>query len=298
MHRGFFGTPWALALALSIVSVAVFAQRRPATEAEALIYIQSAFITQADPGVLSASVAVGPELQRALKLPAGSDGRKVYEAVVQLVGDQAFDVRRASREEIELYGARRGFDPRARHPLFALVAGNTRLLLQYDLQALQVAYIGQLGLIDPEPRAVPAPPPIPIVTASLAAKPGAKPVNLAWTAQFEFGSSKLTLHSQVLLETAVLPNLKQARDLRLLNVSGHADRIGSAHYNQQLSEKRAEALKAWLVERGVDAEKIETFGYGKTLPVKSCREEKGQALVECLAPNRRVVIEVQAAATP
>ena len=289
---------WAVAIALSIATLTPHAQKRPASEAEALIYIQSAFTTQADPGLLKPNVAVGPELQKALSLPAGAQGDKVYEAVMQLVGDKPFDVRKAEREEIEIYGTRRGFDPAARHPLFTVVVGSTRFLLQYDLHALQVAYIGQLGLIDPEPRAVPAPPPIPIVTASVGGKPGAKPVNLAWTAQFEFGSSKLTLHSQVLLETAVLPNLKQSRDLRLLNVSGHADRIGSAHYNQQLSEKRAEALKAWLVERGVDPDKIETFGYGKTLPVKSCREEKGQALVECLAPNRRVVIEVQAAATP
>jgi outer membrane protein OmpA-like peptidoglycan-associated protein len=282
------------AAALSSAILTAHAQRRPATEAEALIYIQSAFTTQADPGVLKPNVTVGPELRKALSLPAGANGEKVYESVVGQVGDQPFDVRRPTREEIELYGVRRGFDPAARQPLYVVVVGgSTRFLLQYDLQALQVSYIGQLGLLDPEPVAVPAPPPIPLVTASAA--PAAKPVNHAWTAQFEYGSFKLTLHSQVLLETAVLPKLKAARSI---NLNGHADRLGSAHYNQQLSEKRAEALKAWLVARGVDPQKIETFGYGKTLPVKSCPEEKGKALVECLAPNRRVVIELQTLATP
>jgi outer membrane protein OmpA-like peptidoglycan-associated protein len=289
---------WAVAIALSIAPLAAHAQKRPASEAEALIYIESAFITQADPGLLKPNVAVGPELQKKLSLPAAAKGDKVYEAVTELVGDKPFAVRKAERDEVELYGLRRGFDPSLRQPLFVVVAGNSRFLLQYDLQALQVSYIGELGLLDPEPRPVAAPPPIPIVTA--AARPGAKPgaSSLAWTAQFEYGSFKLTLHSQVFLETEVLPTLKRAKEVRYLNVSGHADRMGSAEYNQRLSEKRAEALKAWLVERGVDADKIETFGYGKTLPVKSCREEKGQALVECLAPNRRVVIELQAAVTP
>lgn len=287
---------WAVAVALSTATFAVHAQRRPATEAEALIYIQSAFTTQADPGVLKPNVVVGPELRKALSLAPGANGEKVYEAVIALVGDKPFDVRRPTPEEITLYGPRRGFDPAARQPLYVVVLGQTtRFLLQYDLQALQVSYIGQLGLLDPEPVAVPAPPPVPLVTASASAKPGAKPVSHAWTAQFEYGSFELTLHSQVLLETEVLPKLKQIGGLRYLNLSGHSDRLGSPEYNQQLSEKRAEALKAWLVARGIDADKIETFGYGQTMPVKSCPDEKGKALVECLAPNRRVVIELQAA---
>ena len=50
----------------------------------------------------------------------------------------------------------------------------------------------------------------------------------------------------------------------------------------------------YLVTQGASAEKIEVFGFGKTLPVKSCRDAKGRkALIECLAPNRRVQIEVQ-----
>jgi outer membrane protein OmpA-like peptidoglycan-associated protein len=276
----------AVTVALSSAMLAAHAQRRPATEAEALIYIQSAFTTQADPGLLKPDVTVGPELRKALSLPAGASGEKVYEAVVRQVGDKPFDVRRPTRDEIDLYGVRRGFDPGVRQPLFVLAVENKRFLLRYDLRALQVTFVGQLGLLDPEPIAVPAPPPITILT----------PVSHAWTTQFEYGSSKLTLHSQVLLETDVLPKLKKAKEVRYLNVSGHADRLGSAQYNQELSEKRAQALKAWLVAHGVDPDQIETFGYGQTLPVKSCPDEKRrEALVECLAPNRRVVIELKGA---
>jgi outer membrane protein OmpA-like peptidoglycan-associated protein len=48
------------------------------------------------------------------------------------------------------------------------------------------------------------------------------------------------------------------------------------------------------VEKGVEESKIEIFSYGTTLPAKDCGDEKGRALIECLAPNRRVVLEVTA----
>lgn len=279
----------AVAIALSIAALAGHAQKRPASEAEALIYIESAFITQADPGLFKPNVALGPELRKKLSLPAGVHGDKVYEAVLALVGDRPFSVRKAERDELDLYGLRRGFDPGVRQPLVVLVVENTRFLLQYDQQALQVTYVGQLGTLDPDPVAVAAPPHIPIVTPPT-------PVSHAWSTQFEYRSFKLTPHSQVLLETAVLPRLREMKEVRSVHLNGHSDRLGNPQYNQQLSEKRAEALKAWLVERGVDPEKIETFGYGKTLPVKSCPgEKKSKALLECLAPNRRVVIELRGA---
>jgi OmpA-OmpF porin, OOP family len=48
------------------------------------------------------------------------------------------------------------------------------------------------------------------------------------------------------------------------------------------------------VSKGVDAGKVETLGFGKTLPVKSCPDQKERkALIACLADNRRVVVEVQ-----
>src|SRR5262245_33184182 len=194
---------------------------------------------------------------------------------------------------MDLYRGRRGFDANSGRPL-VLVVGPLRLLLQYDLQALNVAFVGQLDLPDPDPR--------PVVARAEPAKPAAaskpEPLSLLWTAEFEYNKVELTAESRSRLEKEVLPKLKQATGVRFLNISGHTDRIGTAEYNQRLSEKRAEVLRAYLVEHGVDPDKIEVFGYGKTLPVKSCREEKRAALLECLAPNRRVVIELQANTTP
>ena len=72
----------------------------------------------------------------------------------------------------------------------------------------------------------------------------------------------------------MVAKLRDLKDVRYIIVNGHADRLGSTQYNQKLSEKRAEAVRAYLVSKGVDASKVETLGFGKTLPVKSCPDQK------------------------
>ena len=267
------------------------AQRRPATEADAMSYITSAFISQADPGVLSPGVALGPELEKELGLQRGTDRVKVYQAVVPLADDARIEVRRAAPADVADYGARRGLDPAARHPLFTVAAGKVKLLVQYDLQELNILYVGQLGLPDPDPRPV-------VAKADAAAAAGRrKPalVNVAWTAEFPYGSAELTSEARVRLDGEIVPKLTGSKEIRYLHVYGHSDRMGSAESNRRLSEKRAENVRAYLISKGVDADKIEVFGYGQTLPVKSCSDEKDRrALIECLAPNRRIVVEVQA----
>jgi OOP family OmpA-OmpF porin len=149
----------------------------------------------------------------------------------------------------------------------------------------------------PAPAPVAAPAPAPASTPVSEAKPEPKKpaiVNLASTELFEFNKTVLTPDARTRLDSEVIAKLKDVGELRYLNVNGHADRLGSAQYNQQLSEKRADAVRAYLVSKGAEASKIETFGFGKTTPVKSCPDGKDRkALIECLAPNRRVVVEIQ-----
>jgi len=82
-------------------------------------------------------------------------------------------------------------------------------------------------------------------------------------------------------------------------VTGHADRIGTDAYNQKLSQRRADAVKDYLVGQGVEDKRIETAAKGESEPVVSCDNVKGKVsgknknLVECLQPNRRVVVEVK-----
>jgi len=286
----------AITLAGALHAGLALAQRRPATEAEAMSYITSAFISQADPGAMSPRVALGPELEKALGLQPGTDRVKVYQAVVPLTEDPRIEVRRAAPADVTAYGVRRGLAPDAPHPLFMVSGGTVKLLVQYDLQALNILYVGQLGVPDPDPRPVAKTDPsvTPLAAASGAPRKPAV-VNVAWTAEFSYGSAELTPEARARLDGEIVPKLIESKDIRYLHVYGHSDRMGSAEYNRRLSEKRAEAVRAHLIAKGVDPDKIEVFGYGQTLPVKSCTDQTNRAeLIECLAPNRRIVVEIQA----
>jgi OOP family OmpA-OmpF porin len=151
--------------------------------------------------------------------------------------------------------------------------------------------------------AQPAPPPA--APKPEPAKPEApkKPavITVASTGLFEFNRATLTPEARAKLDQEVVGRAKDFGSIALVHVDGHADRLGSARYNQALSEKRADAVQAYLVSRGFDASKIETLGSGKTNQVKSCPDKNGgkaqrKALIECLAPNRRVVVEMKGTA--
>jgi OOP family OmpA-OmpF porin len=148
-----------------------------------------------------------------------------------------------------------------------------------------------------EPKPVPPPPPpAPVAKPEVKPEPPKKPavMNLASTELFEFNKAVLTQDARAKLDNEVVAKLKDLKDIRYIIVNGHADRLGSPDYNQRLSEKRAEAVRAYLVSKGVDAGKVETLGFGKTLPVKACPNQKDRkGLIACLAENRRVVVEVQ-----
>lgn len=153
----------------------------------------------------------------------------------------------------------------------------------------------------PQPAPAPAPAPRPVEAPKPVAKPEPKPepkkpavVNLSATQLFDFDKATLRPDARAVLDNEVLAKLQGLGEIRYINVNGHTDRIGSAPYNQRLSEKRAEAVREYLVGKGADSSKIETFGFGKTTPVKSCPDQKDRkALIECLQPNRRVVVEIQ-----
>jgi OOP family OmpA-OmpF porin len=160
----------------------------------------------------------------------------------------------------------------------------------------------------PKPAPAPAPPPAPRAeppkpAPAPAPAPAAAPappkrcdasVTLSADDVFEFGKATLNPKALGTLDSGVVAKAQQCATLELILVSGHADRLGSQQFNQKLSEKRAEAVKAYLVKKGLPAAKIDTMGMGKTLPIKSCADGKDRkALIACLAPNRRAVVEIK-----
>ena len=151
----------------------------------------------------------------------------------------------------------------------------------------------------PKPMAVPAPAPAPKPAVAPARKPAAAPakpkvLRVTSTELFDFNKAVLSQAAQAKLDAEVVAKLGGFATIQFVNVNGHTDRLGSPQYNQKLSEKRAVAVKAYLVSKGVDGSKIETYGFGKTNPVKSCPDQRDRkALIACLEPNRRVEVEVQ-----
>jgi OOP family OmpA-OmpF porin len=101
---------------------------------------------------------------------------------------------------------------------------------------------------------------------------------------FEFNSAKLTPESYPILFHAAMTLLENP-DLKV-DVIGYTDNIGSAKYNKALSLKRANAVKHYLIARGVDASRINTIGMGEENPIASNKTAEGRAL------NRRIEFKV------
>ena len=74
-------------------------------------------------------------------------------------------------------------------------------------------------------------------------------------------------------------------DLEMVIATGHTDSIGTERYNQKLSERRAAAVKAYLVSKGIPSSKVTTIGKGETQPVATNKTKEGRQ------KNRRVDIE-------
>jgi OOP family OmpA-OmpF porin len=75
-------------------------------------------------------------------------------------------------------------------------------------------------------------------------------------------------------------------NLEVIIAVGHTDSIGTDAYNQKLSLRRAEAVKAYLISKGIDAKRVYTEGKGEKQPVTSNKTSAGRA------KNRRVEVEV------
>ena len=136
----------------------------------------------------------------------------------------------------------------------------------------------------------PAPAPTPAPAPKPAPKPVAEKVTLAADVLFDFDKSVIKPDGKNRLDD--LTQKVRAINLEVVIAIGHADKIGSDAYNQKLSVRRAESVKAYLVSKGVEPNRIYTEGKGEKHPVKACPQSKGKGLIECLAPNRRVEIEV------
>ncbi|ODU90109.1 MAG: hypothetical protein BGO61_06015 [Thiobacillus sp. 65-69] len=123
-------------------------------------------------------------------------------------------------------------------------------------------------------------------------------LNLGGDALFKTGKSSvkdLTSEGRAQLDELV-SKMKAFGTIDGIRVTGHADKTGNAAANQKLSLARAKAVSAYLKSKGVKAKTFATAGLGDTKPVVECdMSQPKEALKACLAPNRRVEIEVTGA---
>ena len=126
--------------------------------------------------------------------------------------------------------------------------------------------------------------PAPLIEAKPAPAPVSEKVSFASEALFDFDQSTLKPQGKAALDQ--LLSQLTGMDLEVIVTVGHTDAVGSDAYNQKLSQRRAEAVKAYLVAQGVETSRVYTEGKGETQPVADNTTAAGRA------KNRRVTVEV------
>ncbi len=144
------------------------------------------------------------------------------------------------------------------------------------------------------PKAAPAPAPkaaapAPAPKAAPAARPAPAPaaatkVTYAADTFFDFDKSVLKADGKAKLDD--LAGKVKAINLEVIIAVGHTDSVGSDAYNQKLSVKRADAVKAYLITKGIEKNRVYTEGKGEKQPVADNKTSAGRS------KNRRVEIEV------
>lgn len=134
--------------------------------------------------------------------------------------------------------------------------------------------------------------PAPAVPETAAEVPVSLNETLSGDALFAFGSAELSDAGRAQLDAFVARLQSAPGGYERIHVIGHSDRLGRDEVNRAISTRRAEVVREYLIQAGIPADRITAVGRGSLEPVAECPDERGQALIDCLAPNRRVELRV------
>ena len=104
--------------------------------------------------------------------------------------------------------------------------------------------------------------------------------------EFEVDRDILLAASERILDEVARVILENP-EIKIVTIEGHTDNTAAADYNMKLSEKRAKAVKAYLIKKGIEGKRLKTVGYGLTRPIAGNDTEEGKQ------KNRRVEFKVQ-----
>lgn len=167
-------------------------------------------------------------------------------------------------------------------------AGQADLVCQYkvlfdkDIQAQSFLYSPADCLEQLKPAASP-------VVQPVSSK---QRVTLSADASFAFDRADLSADGRNSLDRLAM-RIRNEHPQHIV-VTGHSDRLGSRAHNLDLSLRRAEAVRDYLAATGVPAGSMQVRGVGAAEPLVSCPDAPREQLIQCLASNRRVVVEFTA----
>jgi outer membrane protein OmpA-like peptidoglycan-associated protein len=114
-------------------------------------------------------------------------------------------------------------------------------------------------------------------------------ITLSAKSLFAFDKAELIMPQPRLDEIAEA--LRSTPSIEHVRITGYTDRLGTDAYNMKLSQRRADLVKNYLIEKGVAGKRLEAIGKGESDPVVECTDKKMADLIKCLEPNRRVEVE-------
>lgn len=175
------------------------------------------------------------------------------------------------------------------HPRAGLIGDNPHLtkrmpIIRFDNEVLLVRSDYDLGLERPQPVVPQQPLRTYVLQSDLL---------------FDFDKSTLKPEGHDAINQLITDVVENYELINIVTVSGHTDRFGSEQYNIDLSQRRAETVRAELINRGFEPRDIAVRAFGESMPITDgCHNMDREAAKKCLAPDRRVEIEINGLIRP